>query len=391
MPRQIGFFLLSRREAGELVADPGALPPLDGLADAYAIHSMMTKTMSGLGRHVGWKVGAAAPESMAALGLAEPFRAPIYEERVYRSGAVTLAEAAAGGRLLMVEAEFGFQLGVALPARGAEQGGAYSAEEAWAAVELVVPSLEVCATRWDGPALAAANGLQKVADGGLNASVVLGECEQNAHRTCTQVVIIMIPLMRPPLRRPPEQQTRPYTNILTIYGRIAGGAGAAVPARERPALGLDKLTVRLRVNGAEAAVGSGAAVLEHPASALAWLANHLNTEHTSTQSGLYGAPPFLLTFYPPSPCDCAIATLFRLEREPLPVGGGSVAGLQAGDFVMSGAAAVVLNADIPAGATVVAEFGSDGDFFGSVEVLGGGGSGGGGAGEDPVSTGSSKL
>ena len=39
----IGFFLLSKRESGELVEDPAALPPLDaGLADVYAIHGALS-------------------------------------------------------------------------------------------------------------------------------------------------------------------------------------------------------------------------------------------------------------------------------------------------------------------------------------------------------------
>eukprot|EP01052_Picozoa_sp_SAG31_P038069 SAG31_NODE_5017_length_2799_cov_2.853333_1_plen_227_part_00 len=145
----IAYFLLSKRERGELVHDVAALPALESIADAYSIHRGLTKTQSTLGPQLGWKIGAFARGRMAELGLDEPFCAPLFQDRVRTE--VGLDAAIGGGHLLMVEAGFGFVLKKALPPRRPAAGGKYTPMEAWSAVDLVVPTLEVCTTRWTGP------------------------------------------------------------------------------------------------------------------------------------------------------------------------------------------------------------------------------------------------
>ena len=114
----------------------------------------------------------------------------VTQERIHPDAVgVSLADATGGGQLVMLEAEFGFMLGSSLPPRGSGSGGGasepgarpvagaglqlYTPAEAWAAVELVVPAVEVCATRWSGPALAAATGLHKLAVRVLLTAVVM--------------------------------------------------------------------------------------------------------------------------------------------------------------------------------------------------------------------------
>jgi|EP01047_Picozoa_sp_COSAG01_P003179 2-keto-4-pentenoate hydratase len=230
--RGIGIFLLARREAGAPVRDPAALPHLPGLADVYAVHAGMAATSSTLGRHVGWKCGACAPEAQAGLGLREPFRAPLFEGRVKLEERPTLDPRS---HMLCLEAEFAFIMARGLPPRGAEEG-AYSAEEVWGAVRLVVPAIEACATRWDGAALARSSPLQRLADAGMNELCALGEAVEvgNCRRD------------------------------------------------------LDRTRVRFRVNGEEVCEGTGANVLGHPINTLVWLANHLVAEGVSTESSSYG-------------------------------------------------------------------------------------------------------
>jgi hypothetical protein len=120
--------------------------------------------------------------------------------------------------------------------------------------------------------------------------------------------------------------------------------------------GLDSVGVRFLINGEEVppveeedeeeegdpgaaaavvgASGSGANVLGHPAAALAWLANSLIEGQTSTEASKYG--------------------------------GGAVIGLAEGDFVMSGAAAILPAGKLKPGDVVVAEFGAG---MGSVELV----------------------
>ena len=79
----IALFLLARREEGRLISDVAALPPVSHIEEVYSIHSKMTETQSSLGAHVGWKCGACNDAGLKTFGLAEPFRAPLFQNRIY--------------------------------------------------------------------------------------------------------------------------------------------------------------------------------------------------------------------------------------------------------------------------------------------------------------------
>ena len=272
----VGLFLLARRESGSVIDDPEELFPSYSMDDVYGIHSALTATSSTLGTHVGWKCGACSPAAQASFGISEPFRAPLFKDRIFTEQRTAVDTAKVN--LTILEAEFGFIMSKSLPPRG---GKKYTAAEVMAAVSVVLPAVEVCASRWSGEALAQSTPFHRLADGGGNESCLVGD---------------------------------------------------AIEASDDVMESLGSVGVRFLINGEPAAEGSGAAVLGHPANSLAWLANTLIEGNVSTESSKYG--------------------------------GGALIGLQQGDFVMSGAAAVLPAADVSVGDVVVAEF----EGFGSVEL-----------------------
>jgi 2-keto-4-pentenoate hydratase len=217
------------------------------------------------------------------MQLSEPFRAPLFQDTIIAEPrtAVDLART----NLTLLEAEFGLVLSKSLPPRSTP----YTAADVMDAVSVVIPSIEVCASRLSGAAFQESTPFHRLADGGGNDSCRIGEAFD------------------------------------------AGGIDGTMSR-------LDTVQVRFLVNGeapggVAASNGSGADVLGHPARALAWLANSLIEGQTSTGASKYG--------------------------------GESVIGLQAGDFVMSGAAAVLPATSLQPGDTVVAEF----EGMGSVELV----------------------
>ena len=114
-----------------------------------------------------------------------------------------------------------------------------------------------------GRALSTANGLQRIADAGMNGGVVLGS-----------------PIEAASIAGPSDSSTSFDTLLSTL------------------------VSVQVLVHGCKTTSSSEMAVLRHPVDALAWLANHLISAQTSSQSGFYG--------------------------------GGSVSGLRAGDLVVGG-------------------------------------------------------
>lgn len=131
-----------------------------------------------------------------------------------------------------------------------------------------------------------------------------------------------------------QEQASSLHNIVDGGGNESCLIGDAFEAAAFP--DLDEVRVRITVNGAEATIGSGANVLGHPKNSLAWLANHLNDYSVSTETSQYG--------------------------------GGSVIGLRQGDFIMSGAAAVLPADSLRGGDTVVAQFEGMGEV--TVQITG---------------------
>ncbi len=162
----------------------------------------------------GWKIGAASEAAMRMLGATAPFPGRVFAPWLLDSPARVAASALHG---CIVECEFAFRLGRALPPRE----GDYGPDEVRAAVDAVCPALELIDTYWvDGVALGVAH---LIADNGSNGALVLG-----------------------------------------------------APIPDWRAQDLAAASATLTVDGAPAAEGTGAAVLGHPLNALVWLANDLS-------------------------------------------------------------------------------------------------------------------
>jgi 2-keto-4-pentenoate hydratase len=167
--------------------------------------------LSGMAR-VGWKIGAAAQAAIDMLGLDGPFPAPVLAPHCLDDGAeVAVVEGQSPG----LETEFLVGLGADLPARER----AYQRDEVAAAVAFIAPSFEIVACRFMGGFKG--NGLLAIADFGGNAAIVQG-----------------------------------------------------APVRDWRRFDLASHRVRLSINGAETASGTGSALIfGDPIAAVVWLAN----------------------------------------------------------------------------------------------------------------------
>uniref|UniRef100_A0A6U4N5A2 N-acetyltransferase domain-containing protein n=2 Tax=Hemiselmis andersenii TaxID=464988 RepID=A0A6U4N5A2_HEMAN len=148
---------------------------VSSLVQAYQLHSAISR--AGETIH-GWKVGATNDAAMQRLGLSTPFRAPLFSPNV-RRGPCPVAFEELGVKLSALECEFAFRMAKALPprqGRACVPNTAYTEEEVWAAVECLMPAIEIAATRSPSkfpPSPETTPSL--VADFGLNGVLVLGQ------------------------------------------------------------------------------------------------------------------------------------------------------------------------------------------------------------------------
>jgi 2-keto-4-pentenoate hydratase len=142
-----------RTRGGVIDLEARARPP--SLADAYAIQARVTAE---LGPVAAWKTGAPSP-------TAEPVGAPIPRTLTFVSPA---SLPAAGFRLLGVEVEIAYRLGDDLPARTRT----YTAADVTAAIDAVLPAIEVVDSRLAEPDSASA--FWKLADHQSNGALVVG-------------------------------------------------------------------------------------------------------------------------------------------------------------------------------------------------------------------------
>ncbi len=153
-----GLLLAARRERAPLAAERLRQCPAPSLTDAYAIQE---RVAAELGPVRAWKVGAPSPE-------AEPVRAPIPAAALHASPA---GLAAASFHRIGLEAEIAYRLGRDLPARSEP----YTREEVEAAVEAILPAIEIVDTRFaDHEAMGA---LWRLADNQINGGLVLGAAQ----------------------------------------------------------------------------------------------------------------------------------------------------------------------------------------------------------------------
>ncbi|MHA1546511.1 MAG: 2-keto-4-pentenoate hydratase [Alphaproteobacteria bacterium] len=195
----------ARRAHETLAGLPGHLAPTDQ-PQAYAIQDTLIDIwQTPLG---GWKVGATSPAAQKLFATDRPFFGPVFADNIHQSPA-SLDPAKLWG--LGVECEFAFRFSKVLAPRTA----AYERDEICAAIDALIPAIEVVSSRLDKPAGYGVG--QLIADGAGNGGLVLGAA-------------------------------------ITDWREIDLVAAGAV----------------LRVNGQERARGTGIEVLGHPLAALEW-------------------------------------------------------------------------------------------------------------------------
>ena len=107
-------------------------------ADAYEVQDAFVRRWDrGVAGH---KVGCSSVESQRLVGSPGPIAGRLFHDRILASPAIV---AASEFFLVGVEAEFGFRMGSALPARER----AYGREEVESAIAALVPLVEICDTR----------------------------------------------------------------------------------------------------------------------------------------------------------------------------------------------------------------------------------------------------
>ncbi len=222
--------MVDYREAGRALAEARrerrALLDLPGglpsdEAAAYAIQRGAVDAYGG--KRVGHKIGATSPEAQAMLKTDHPFRAPLFEADCHDDG-VAFSEPGYG--LVGIEPEFALRLGRDLPARGAS----YELTEVRDAVAAVHPVFEIIGLRLPNELFK--NAIVVTADFGANAGFVRGKgvSDWQDHD-------------------------------------------------------LSAIPVRVDIDGAEVAVGSGEKVMGHPLNSLLWLANDLSAKGEGLSAG----------------------------------------------------------------------------------------------------------
>lgn len=138
------------------------------LQDAYAVQARQVSA-AGLPL-VGWKLGATAAAALEAMGLDEPFVAPLLERFTLANGGPVPLFPVHGPKL---ETEFAIRLGADLPPRDTP----YTRTDMADATAGVGGAFEVIGSRF-GPMVPKA-GLRTIADGGLNGAIVVGPMKED--------------------------------------------------------------------------------------------------------------------------------------------------------------------------------------------------------------------
>lgn len=201
---------------------PGIQPP-DDTREAYRQQEAVVDAWLARlgGRLAGYKIACTNAIAQRHLGTDGPFYGRLFSATIFGSPARLDA---ASYFMRVLEPEFGFRMGADLPAR---EGG-YTRDDVAAAVECVMPAIEVVDSRYNEWTKAGVQ--QLIVDNACHAAWVKGV------------------------------ETRGFGDLSTH-------------------------PVRLLVNGREVASGTGAAVLGHPLNALTWLANRLGEYGAGLRAG----------------------------------------------------------------------------------------------------------
>jgi 2-keto-4-pentenoate hydratase len=182
-----------------------------GVDDAYAVQSLVIAGRRAAGgRPVGWKVGLTSAAMQRQLGVEEPDFGPLLDDMAMADGGIVDPSTLIAPR---VEAELAFRLGREL------RGPGVTLDAALAAIEAVVPALEVIDSR--------------IADWRIALPDTIAD-----HASCA--------------------------------GFVVGGPGCALDSVDVRAV-----TVDVRQDGESVGRGAGSDVLGHPVKAVAWLAETL--------------------------------------------------------------------------------------------------------------------
>ena len=218
----------SAEEAARLLAaarhDRRGVPGLSQVRtfdDAYAVQAAFRRLWGDA--VVGHKVGCSSEQSQRLVNSPGPIAGVLFRDSLWQQPA-TLS--AARFFVVGVEAEFGFRLGRDLPARSQP----YEREEVSAAVDAVVPLIEICDTRLS------------------------------------------------------EWRTRRIEEI-TADNAFNGGVVVGTAFEAWRSLDLATHAVTLSVDGELKGEGTGALVLGHPLNALTWLANEMSRRGDGMQAG----------------------------------------------------------------------------------------------------------
>jgi 2-keto-4-pentenoate hydratase len=210
--------LAAGRRAHETV--PG-LPGVRTFDNAYAVQAAFRPLWDDA--VIGRKVGCSSEQSQRLVNSPGPIAGVLFRDALWQQPATIPA---AHFFVVGVEAEFGFRLGGDLPARSAP----YQREEVSAAVDAVVPLIEICDTRLS------------------------------------------------------EWRTRRIEEI-TADNAFNGGVVVGAAFEAWRSLDLASHRVALSVDGALKGEGTGALVLGHPLIALTWLANEVSRRGEDLRAG----------------------------------------------------------------------------------------------------------
>jgi 2-keto-4-pentenoate hydratase len=212
--REVAATLLAARRAGKPVPPVTETWPGFDKDDAYAVQSIVVDDLRSGGAAVaGWKVGLTSKAMQEQLGVDQPDFGPLLDDMSIPSGGRADSSSLIAPK---AEGELAFRLARDLSGPGVEL------EDAVAAVDLVLPAIEIIDSR--------------IADWRIGLADTIAD-----HASCGLYVV--------------------------------GGPGV-------PLAGLDVASVALELlaGGTVVQTGVGAAVLGHPVRAVAWLANTL-AEH----------------------------------------------------------------------------------------------------------------
>jgi 2-oxo-hept-3-ene-1,7-dioate hydratase len=199
---------------------PG-LPQVLSFDDAYAVQAAFRELWDDA--VVGHKVGCSSEQSQRLVNSPGPIAGSLFRDALWQEPArIPAARFFVAG----VEAEFGFRLGADLPARSTP----YAREEVGAAVDAVVPLIEICDTRLS------------------------------------------------------DWRTRRIEEI-TADNAFNGGVVVGKPVEGWRSLDLATHRVTLSIDGELRGEGTGALVLGHPLIALTWLANDLSRRGSGLRAG----------------------------------------------------------------------------------------------------------